>query len=98
MCIRDRDYYDQIELEMVTDHFSITCHNGQKSYDTFPGQIISILPQRFNTEVSTTALRYPLNNMSLNPSAKAVSNQAMGASFSVDASKPVLIFRGHPEN
>ena len=92
------DYYDQIYLEMVTDHFTITCHKGQKSFDTFPGQIISILPQHYNTEVSTTALRYPLNNMSLNPSAKAVSNQAMGASFSVDASKPVLIFRGHTGN
>ena len=92
------DYYDQIDLDMVTDHFTITCHKGQKSCNTFPGQIISILPQHFNTKVSTTALRHPLNEMELHPSAKAVSNQALGASFSVDASRPVLIFRGHPEN
>jgi len=92
------DYSDKLNLNMVTDHFTITSHRGQKSFDSFPGEMVSLFPQRFGTVVSTTALSYPLNDIILDPSARAISNQSIGATFSVDASDPILVFRGHSEN
>ncbi len=91
------DYYEKLNIVMVTDHCTITSHRGQKSFDSFPGEMVSLFPQRFGTVVSTTALRYPLNDTILDPSARAVSNQSMGATFSVDSSEPILVFRGHHE-
>ncbi|MBN4081450.1 thiamine diphosphokinase [Caldithrix abyssi] len=92
------DYYEKLNIVMVTDHFIITCQRGQKSFDSFPGETVSLFAYRSGTLVSTTALRYPLNDTILNPSARAISNQSIGATFSIDASEPILVFRGHPES
>ena len=92
------DYIEKINIEMITDHATITCHRGPRSFDSFPGEVVSLFPQRFGTVVSTTALKYPLNEMVLDPSARAISNQSLGATFSVDASEPMLVFRSHPQN
>ncbi|MGY8780203.1 MAG: thiamine diphosphokinase [Fidelibacterota bacterium] len=92
------DYFEKLNLEMVTDHFTITGHRGQKSFDSFPGEAVSLFTQRFGTVVSTTALRYPLIDTVVDPSARGISNQSIGATFSIDASDPILAFRGHPEN
>jgi len=92
------NYNEKLNIKMITDHATITCHRGQRSFDSFPGEVVSLFPQRFGTVVSTTALKYPLNEMVLDPSARAISNQSLGATFSVDVSEPILVFRGHPQN
>ena len=92
------NYNEKLNIKMITDHATITCHRGQRSFDSFPGEVVSLFPQRFGTVVSTTALKYPLNEMGLDPSARAISNQSLGATFSVDASEPILVFRSHPQN
>ena len=92
------DCFEKLNIEMVTDHFTITCHRGQRSFDSFPGEVVSLFPQRFGTVVSTTALKYPLNDTVLDPSTRGISNQSLGATFSVDSSDPILVFRDHPEN
>ena len=92
------DFFEKLNIEMVTDYFIVTSHRGQRSFDSFPGELVSLFPQRFGTVVSTTALKYPLNETVLNPSARGISNQSIGATFSVVASDPILVFRGHPKN
>ncbi len=92
------DYFERLSIEMITDHFTITCHKGLQSFQTSPRETVSIIAQRSGTVVSSTALKYPLNNFILDPSARAISNQSIGTSFSVDASDPVLVFRSHPKN
>lgn len=92
------DYFEKLNIEMITDYATITCHKGQRSFDSFPGETVSLFPQRFGTVVSTTALKYSLNEMVLDPSARAISNQSLGVTFSVVATEPILVFRGHPEN
>ncbi len=92
------EYFEKLNIEMVTDRSTITCHRGQRSFDSFPGEVVSLFPQRFGSVVSTTALKYPLNETVLDPSARGISNQSLGATFSVVASDPILVFRGHPQN
>ena len=92
------DYIEKLNIKMITDHATITCHSGPRFFDSFPGEVVSLFPQRFGTVVSTTALKYLLNGMVLDPSARAISNQSLGATFSVDASEPILVFRSHPQN
>ena len=92
------DYLEKLNIVMITNHFTVTCHRGPRSFDSFPGETVSLFPQRFGTVVSTTALKYPLNKFVLDPSASGVSNQSLGATFSVDTSNPILVYRGHRKN
>ena len=91
-------FLEKLNIEMVTDYFTVTSHRGQRSFDSFPGELVSLFPQRFGTVVSTTALNYPLNETVLDPSARGISHQSIGTTFSVVASDPILVFRGHPKN
>ncbi|MBC8343310.1 MAG: thiamine diphosphokinase [Bacteroidetes bacterium] len=90
------DYFDKINLKMVTDHFTITCHRGHKSFNSSPGETLSLFAQRSGTVVSSTALHYPLDQFILDPSARAISNQSIGTTFSIDSSDPILVFKSHP--
>ncbi|MBT3299724.1 MAG: thiamine diphosphokinase [Candidatus Marinimicrobia bacterium] len=91
------DYFNRLEITMVTDHFSISCHQGQQSFESFPGQTVSIIAYQEKTIVSSTALQFPLSQFVLEPSARAISNRSIGNTFSIDASKPFLVFRSHLE-
>ena len=89
------DYVDKINIKMVTDHFTISCHKGQKSFNSNPGETVSIIAYHSGTVVSSTALKYPMNQMILDPSARAISNQSIGSTFSIDASDFILVFKSH---
>ncbi|MBT3962427.1 MAG: thiamine diphosphokinase [Candidatus Marinimicrobia bacterium] len=89
------DYVDKINITMVTDHFTITCHKGQKSFNSNPGETVSIIAHHSGTVISSTALKYPINQMILDPSARAISNQSIGSTFSIDASDSVIVFKSH---
>ena len=92
------DYYDKIELKMVTDHQTITCHTGKKLFNSTPGSNVSLFVKNFNTVVSTKELKYPINSSELDPSSKAISNQSLAKQFEVNSSGPILVFRNHFES
>ena len=92
------DYYDKIELKMVTDHQTITCHTGKKLFNSTPGSNVSLFVKNFNTVVSTKELKYPINSSELDPSTKAISNQSLAKQFEVNSSGPILVFRNHFES
>jgi len=92
------DYYDKIELRMVTDHQTITCHTGKKLFNSTPGSNVSLFVKNFNTVVSTKELKYPINSSELDPSSKAISNQSLAKQFEVNSSGPILVFRNHFES
>ena len=89
------DYYNKIELEMVTDHQTVTCHIGKKSFISHPGNNVSLFVQDFGTTVSTTGLKYPINNSNLNPSSNGICNESIVKSFEIDSSGAILVFRSH---
>ena len=88
-------YYDKISINLITNHFTITCHKGSQSFNSFIGQIISLFPQKPNSVVKTKSLKYLLNNSPIEPPQKGISNQSTGSSFTVECSDPILVFREH---
>ena len=92
------DYYDKIELRMVPDHQTITCHTGKKLFNSTPGSNVSLFVKNFNTVVSTKELKYPINSSELDPSSKGISNQSLAKQFEVNSSGPILVFRNHFES
>ena len=91
------DYYGKVSIKLITDHYTVTCHKGKQSFTSFPGEDVSLFTQEVSTLVSTTALRYQLENSAIDPPQKGISNQSMGSTFSVESSGPILVFRGHTQ-
>jgi len=89
------EYYSKLNLTMVTNHFTITCHMGNKIFDSKMGQTVSLFVAKPNTIITTRHLKYPIKDRCLLPSSKAISNESLKSIFSVESNKPVLVFRSH---
>ena len=92
------DYYDKIEIKMITDYHTISCHKGKQSFHSSPGKNISLFVKDYDTTVSTTNLKYSLNKSLLDPSSRAISNESLTDNFEVDSSGPILVFKDHLES
>ena len=88
-------YSLKLKLKMFTNHFTITSHLGFKKFRSKKGQIVSIFATKENTSITSTSLKYPLNNFILNPSAKAISNESQGNTFTLKCNQQVIVFRGY---
>ena len=79
-------YCDAIILTYVTDYFSITCHDGSKTFSSFKNQLVSILPVEYIQHISTKNLKYPLSDEELSTSSRGVSNRSLGNNFEINSS------------
>ena len=84
----------KINLSIVTDFFTITCHKGAQSFSSFKGQIVSLFG---SGTISTYNLTFELSDKTIQNESHGVSNESLGKSFKVKSSEPVLVFRSHPE-
>jgi len=90
-------YRQTLDLRMVTDHATITCHEGERTFRSWPGQMVSLLPLQHILSLSTEGLQYPLNDEPLTPSGRGMSNVALNTAFTVHSSHPIWVFRSHRE-
>jgi len=87
-------YFNEIDITMITDFFSISCNIGKTSFNSFKGQTISILPKK-KSIVSSKGLKFVLDNEQISQDGKTLSNLSNGKRFSIDCNEPILIFRSH---
>ena len=90
-------YCDAINLTYVTDYFSITCHDGSKTFSSFKNQLVSILPVEHIQHISTKNLKYPLSDEELSTSSRGVSNRSLGNNFEINSSGKIWVFCSHLE-
>ena len=88
-------YYESLKITMITDNYSIECLKGKRTFNSFDGQVVSLIAVYRVKSVTTKSLQYPLTRQALSPSGYGVSNVARSKKFSVKASNKLLIFRGH---
>lgn len=89
-------YSAHLSLKMVTDYFTVASHSGDKTFESFPGQIVFIISPATVLSISSSGLKFSLKEESINPSSRGVSNQALGHSFSISSTEPVWVFQSHP--
>ena len=86
-------YIQKISLTMVTDYFVIKPVIDFETFCTKIGQIISILPIGNDCRVTTTGLKYPLRDETLEIGSRGISNKAISNSVTVSVkSGTVLLF------
>ena len=85
-------YAHRMNLVFYSNYSTVECTKDDASFNTFPGQIISIIPTNKNTIITTQGLKFPLNNSSLNSSGHGISNVAEGDQCSIQSTEWVWVF------
>lgn len=85
------DYTDFSNVIMVTDTGTFHPLQSGSTFDSFPGQQISIFAIDPDTEITSHDLRYPLKNTRLHNWWVATLNEALGEKFSVEFAKGKII-------
>ena len=87
------EYCDTIDCTIYTDYSIITPCIGKTLFDSFKGEIVSIISFESNNKVTSTNLEYPLDTYKLHPSVRAIRNKSLGDSFTIESSKKLMVFQ-----
>ncbi len=91
------NYIDKLDINFVTDYFTITCHHGKRSFTSFKQQLVSILPVEDIQSITTEGLEFPLIDELFPLSSSGISNRAIGKQFIISSSGKIWVFRSHSD-
>ena len=91
------NYIDELDINFVTDYFTITCHHGKRSFTSFKQQLVSILPVEDIQSITTEGLEFPLIDELFPLSSSGISNRAIGKQFIISSSGKIWVFRSHSD-
>ena len=89
------NYSDELDINFVTDYFTITCHHGKRSFTSFKKQLVSILPVEDIQSITTEGLEFPLIDEPFPLSSRGIGNRANGHQFIITSSRKIWVFRSH---
>lgn len=90
-----KNYSDKIKMKMYTDNSLIICINEHTNFASKSDQKISLFSFNKDTKITTTGLKYTLNNSGLSSPSHGISNSAKGSSFSVHPSDWVWVIMNY---
>ena len=91
------NYIDKLDINFVTDYFTITCHHGKRSFTSFKQQLVSIVPVEDTQSITTEGLEFPLIDELFPLSSSGISNRAIGKQFIISSSGKIWVFRSHSD-
>ncbi len=88
------DYAALLQAEMITDHGVFTPVTESTSFESYPGEKISIFCLTPTTQVIAEGLKYPTNKVIFDSWWKGTLNEAMGNTFSLHFKEgKVIVYR-----
>ena len=88
------EYAKNTEVIMVTDTGVFSPHLKSFSISSFPGQQISVFSINPDTRVTSSGLKYKLDNLKLHNWWRATLNEATGDSFELTCTGgPIIVYR-----
>ena len=91
------NYSGELDINFVTDYFTITCHHGKRSFTSFKQQLVSIVPVEDIQAITTEGLEFPLIDEPFPLSRRGISNRATGHQFIITSSGKIWVFRSHSD-
>ena len=88
-------FYNDLNIEVVTNYSKIICVSGSKVIKAQPGQNISIIASEVVDNIKIIGLKYSLINKKLFPSSIAISNKAISSQFEIESTGKVFVFLNH---
>ncbi|MFC1550681.1 thiamine diphosphokinase [Candidatus Neomarinimicrobiota bacterium] len=88
-------FYNRADISIITDFSTIICMSGDKTFETYPGQNISIVAIETVQSITTHGLTFTLNDEKLKPGSRGISNSAISNEMTIQTSGKILIFFAH---
>lgn len=85
--------YPGIELEMLTDYGRFSVFKGSRTYNSFPGQQVSIFSLNPQMPFSGSGLQWPLDRFKASLWWQATLNSALGDRFSLNCDGWLVVFQ-----
>ena len=86
-----KDFSNRVKIKMYTNNSLLLFINKHSTFSSSPNQKISIFSFNQKTKITTTGLKYSLQNASLASASHGISNLATGTSFSIKPSDWILV-------
>ncbi len=90
------EYIDIAKVKMVTDFGVFTPINSTSTFSSFTGEQVSIFSFG-NESITTSGLKYPINNRVLTNWWQGTLNESLGESFTINTKGKVILFQVFPK-
>ena len=87
------DFDEKISWKAFTDFSVISPCVGNKKFDSFKGQKVSLFCMKGSSTVNSKNLEYPLQSYHLKPSDDAVRNLSIEDHFTIESTTTILVFQ-----
>ena len=87
------DFGEKISWKAFTDFSVISPCVGNKKFESFKGQKVSLFCMKGSSTVNSENLEYPLQTYHLKPSDDAVRNLSLEDNFIIESTNTILVFQ-----
>jgi thiamine pyrophosphokinase len=87
------EYIDQLNIEILSDIYSIKFVNGEKTFDCNPMNEVSLISINKENLITTKGLKFNLENSKLLSATHGISNYTVGNKFSISCTFPLIVFK-----
>lgn len=87
------DFGEKISWKAFTDFSVISPCVGNKKFESFKGQKVSLFCMKGSSTVNSKNLEYPLQSYHLKPSDDAVRNLSLEDYFTIESTTTILVFQ-----
>ena len=87
------DFGEKISWKAFTDFSVISPCMGNKKFESFKGQKVSLFCLKGSSTVNSENLEYPLQSYHLKPSDDAVRNLSLEDHFTIESTTTILVFQ-----
>ena len=88
------DFSEKISWKAFTDFSVISPCTGNREFESFKGQKVSLFCMKGSSTITSKNLEYPLKSYQLKPSDKAVRNIAIADQCEIESTNTILVFQG----
>ena len=88
------DFSEKISWRAFTDFLVISPCTGNREFESFKGQKVSLFCMKGSSTITSKNLEYPLKSYQLKPSDEAVRNIAIADQFEIESTNTILVFQG----
>ena len=85
--------YPGAAVEMLTDHGCFVAMRGERTFESFPRQQVSLFVMDPDNAITSTGLRWPLEDFHARRWWQASLNEALGTSFSLSSEDWLVVFQ-----
>ena len=84
---------NEVEIQMVGDRGVFSFIDSDSTFESFVGEQVSLFTLSPSTEISTIGLRYEPPQNRLTAMWQGVSNESLGAEFTIRTNAPTIVYR-----